>query len=220
MDINKKPQALPLKGKVLLGDSDTIIAKSCVKVKNQFISKSRLSQYKNLEEYVQNLQLSNEYYVPLSLVEIGLRNSLNIYFINRIGQNWLFNKAFIKPQLQVKIDLSKKILRQQNKEITQDNLIAELSFGFWILLLKKPYQEYMRYKDLKQIFPNINIEKDVLLNRHYFFTKINNIRLFRNKVFHFDKIINKKEFSNIKNDIYLILKYFDEELYGFALNEK
>lgn len=216
---NKKPQALPQKGKDLLGDSKLIIAKKCIKVKNQFISKSRLEQYDNLEEYVENIKFSSEFYIPLSLIEITFRNSLNLFFRKKVGENWLFDREFIKPQLKNKIDQSLKILKQQNKEITQDNLIAELSFGFWIMLLKKPYQEYLRFKDLKQIFPNMNKQESILLNRHYFFTLMNRIRLFRNKVFHFDKIINKKEFYNINDDINLMLNYFDEKLMGFVSND-
>ena len=164
--------------------------KDCINIKNKFISKSRMAQYDSIDEYIKNLQLSNQFYIPLSVLEISLRNSLNEFFNDKIGENWLFDKKFIKPQLQIKIDTAIKILKQQNKEISQDNIIAELSFGFWIMLLKKPFQEYLRYKDLKVIFPNISIEKDIKVNRHYIFTKVNNIRLFRNKVFHFDKIIN------------------------------
>ncbi|MDQ7084792.1 MAG: hypothetical protein Q9M36_07595 [Sulfurovum sp.] len=193
--------------------------KKCVKIKNQFISNSRLTQYSGVKEYIENIQLSNKFYVPLSLVEIGLRNSLNKLFISKVGEQWLFDKGFIKPQLQMKINSSIKMLKQQNKHITQDNLIAELSFRFWTMLLKKTYKEYLRYNDLKQIFPNIDIEKDKRVNRHYFFTKLNNIRIFRNKVFHFDKIINKEEYQNIENDIYLILQYFDDALYQFAKSD-
>jgi len=210
--LNKKPQALSQKDKDLLGDSELIIAKKCIKVKNQFVSKSRLKQYKNLEEYIENIRFSSEFYMPLSLVEIGLRNSLNQFFIERVDKNWLFDKKFIKPQLQNKINQSIKTLKQQNKQITQNNLIAELSFGFWVMLLKKPYQEYLRFKDLNQIFLNIDKKGAIVFNRHYFFTIINKIRLFRNKVFHFDKIINKKEYDNIQDDIYLILEYFDSKL--------
>ena len=220
MKRNKKPQALPQKGKDLLGDSGFIIAKKCIKVKNQFISKSRLKQYKNLEEYVENIKFSSEFYIPLSLIEITFRNSLNLFLIKKIGKNWLFDREFLKPQLQSKIYQSIKILKQQNKQITQDNLIAELSFGFWIMLLKKPYQEYLRFKDLKLIFPNMKKQEGMLLNRHYFFTEMNRIRLFRNKVFYFDKIINKKEFCNINDDINLMLSCFDDKLMKFVANEQ
>ncbi len=190
--------------------------RDCVNIKNNFITKSRMVQYSSIDEYIENLYLSKEFYIPLSILEVSLRNSLNSFFTKKVGENWLFDKIFIKPYMQDKIYTAIKILKQQDKKITQDNLMAELSFGFWILLLKKPFQEYLRYKDLKVIFPNIEIEKDLKVNRHYIFTKVNNIRLFRNKVFHFDKIINKEEYKNIQKDIYLILRYFDEKLYSFV----
>jgi len=189
----------------------------CNDIKKQFISLPRLKQYKSIDEYIQNIKLSQQFYIPLSVVEISLRNSLNMFFMQKVGKNWLLDKKFIKPYLQIKIDTAIKILKQQNKEITQDNLIAELSFGFWIMLLKKPFQEYFRYKDLKIIFPNITIEKDVIVNRHYIFTKLNKIRLFRNKIFHFDKILNKSEYQDMINDIELILKYFDDRLVNYVL---
>lgn len=194
--------------------------KECVNIRNKFISKSRMAQYNSMDEYIENLKLSNEFYIPLSIVEVSLRNSLNNFFIDKIGENWLFNEKFIQPQLQYKIDTAIKVLKQQDKNITQDNIIAELSFGFWIMLLKKPFQEYLRYKNLKEIFPNIIIEKDIKVTRHYIFTKINKIRLFRNKVFHFDKIINKSEYDSIKDDIYLIIKYFDNKLHDELMEKR
>ena len=39
-----------------------------------------MKQYKSIDEYFENLQLCKEYYIPLSLVEIALRNSLNCHY--------------------------------------------------------------------------------------------------------------------------------------------
>jgi hypothetical protein len=192
--------------------------KKCKTIQSQFISKSRLDNYNNLKEYRENILLSKSFYIPLSIVEISLKNSLNNYFVNTIGTNWLFDKNFIKPQLQNKINSAIVILEQnnklykKNKQINQNNLVSELSFGFWIMLLKKPYQQYLRYNDLKKIFPNLPSKKDKSINRHFVFTKLNNIRLFRNKVFHHDKIIGKIEYQNMINEIYEILSYFDKEI--------
>jgi len=193
-------------------------SEKCKQLKRQFISDTRLSNYKNFTEYILNLQLSKSLYLPLSIIEISLKNSMDNHFINIIGKDWLFNKSFIKPQLQYKIDNAIKILEQnnkiysKNKSLTHNNLMSELSFGFWIMLLKKPYQQYLRYNDLKQIFPNLPRTNDKNINRHFIFIKLNKIRLFRNKVFHYDKIINKKEYNNILNEIYEILSYFDSEI--------
>ena len=190
----------------------------CKSLKKQFISESRLGGYKNFNEYKENLLLSKSFYLPLSILEISLKNSIDNHFVNQIGIDWLFDKDFIKQQLQYKIDNAIKILNQNNKTynknkiLNHNNLMSELSFGFWIMLLKKPYQQYLRYNDLKQIFPNLPSSKDKKINRHFVFTELNKIRLFRNKVFHHDRIINKSEYKNMMSEIYEILNYFDEEI--------
>lgn len=196
--------------------------KKCKAIQKQFISKSRLDKYKSLKEYKNNILLSKDFYIPLSIIEISLKNSLDLYFISTIGQDWLFDKSFIKPQLQIKIDNAIRILHQnnklyyRNKQINHNNLISELSFGFWLMLLKKPYQQYLRYGNLKQIFPNLPSTQDKSINRHFIFIKLNNIRFFRNKVFHYDKIINKIEYKNMMDEIYEVLSYFDDEIVSIA----
>lgn len=192
--------------------------KKCKSLQEKFISNNRLQSYSGIKEYRENILFSKSFYVPLSILEVSLKNSLDDYFIKTTGTDWLFNKSFIKPQLQIKIDNAIKILNQnnklyaKNKQLNHNNLVSELSFGFWMMLLKKPYQKYLRYPDLKQIFPNLPSSKDKKINRHFIFTKLNNIRLFRNKVFHHDKIISKKEYENMMNEIYEVLSYFDEKI--------
>ena len=81
--------------------------------------------------------------------------------------------------------------------------------------LKKQFISNSRlnsYNDLKIIFPNLPTTKDKKINRHFIFAKLNKIRLFRNKVFHHDKIINKKEYENILAEIYEMLGYFDDNI--------
>ena len=192
--------------------------KKCKSLQEKYISKSRLQYYSSLKEYKKNILLSKNFYIPLSILEVSLKNSLDDYFIKTIGIDWLFDKSFIKPQLQLKIDNAIKILNQnnklyaKNKQLNHNNLVSELSFGFWMMLLKKPYQQYLRYSDLKQIFPNLPSKKDKSINRHFVFTKLNNIRLFRNKVFHHDKITSKTEYQNMMDEIYEVLSCFDDEI--------
>lgn len=186
--------------------------KKCIELKNKFISKSRMKQYRNINEYFENLKLCKDYYIPLSLVEIALRNSLNNHFKRKISQNWLLDTNFIQIQHKSKIDISIKLLKLEKKKIEQDNILAELSFGFFVTFFKSAYKNYFRYNELKQIFPNLPSSKDKSINRHFVFTKLNNIRLFRNKVFHHDKIISKQEYQNMMDEIYEVLSYFDEKI--------
>lgn len=74
----------------------------------------------------------------------------------------------------------------------------------------------MRLSDIKSIFPNLPSKKEKLITRDYINKKLNHIRKFRNRVFHYEKIINKAEYKNIKNDIFELLLYFDKDIYNLA----
>lgn len=186
--------------------------KSCDNKIKQFISYERFNNYINLDEYKLNIVQSKNMYIPLSLVEISLKNSITLFYSKKIGNDWLFDNEFLPIDLQKKVKIASETLLHKNKLVTIDNLVSELSFGFWIMLFKKYFSQYLRYKDLKSIFPNIDSNKNKRINRHYLFSKLNNIRHFRNKVFHHDKIIDKKEYENITSEIYEILSYFDDEI--------
>ena len=58
-------------------------------IQDKFISEKRLLNYKNFNEYKQNIYLSEKYYILLSIFEVTLRNSINSYFIIKISKKWL-----------------------------------------------------------------------------------------------------------------------------------
>lgn len=161
------------------------------KLKSKFISKKRLENYIDFDEYRQNIYLSEKYYILLSILEISLRNSVDEYFKRYISKDWLSNKILHRDTLYRIKEAENKIF-QRKEVLSHDKLIAELSFGFWTSLFRKSYSNMMRTKDIKQIFPNIPNKNE--------------------------KIINKKEYENIENDIYELLEYFDREIYVFAKN--
>lgn len=154
--------------------------KDCEKLKEQYISNGRLKSYKSYQEYFLNLKLAKEFYIPLSIVEISFRNSLNHFFNTKIGYDWLFRDDILQADAQ--------------RSITN------------------AYNSFLRYNDLKKIFPNLPSKQDKSINRHFIFVKLNSIRLFRNKVFHHDKIINKQKYENMKKEIYEVLSYFDKNI--------
>ena len=117
---------------------------------------------------------------------------------------------------------SKKKLSQRKEQISHDKIIAELSFGFWTSLFRKSYSNLFRINNIKSIFPCIPNKNKKLINRQILDTELNKIRKFRNRIFHYEKIINKSEYNDMKAEILEFLNYFDKEIYEFAkelLNE-
>jgi len=133
--------------------------KECNNKIEQFISIKRFENYSNLDEYKKNIVHSKKMYIPLSLVEISLKNSISFFYTKRIGDKWLFDDKFLPLDLQKKVKIASEILRHKNKLITRDTIISELSFGFWVMLLKKYFSHHLRYADLKIIFPNLTSSK-------------------------------------------------------------
>jgi len=191
-------------------------------VKLKFITQIRLKNYSNFEEYKQNLYDSEKYYILLSIFEISLRNSIDVYFKNKISNSWLDSDILHYDTIQ-RINEAKNKILQRKEKITYDKIIAELPFGFWTSLFRKSYTNLLRIKDIKFIFPNMVSKQQKLINRNILDKKLNNIRKFRNRIFHYEKIINKVEFENIENEIFELLLYFDKDIFNFAkelLNNK
>lgn len=181
----------------------------------QYISYSRLDAYKSIEEYKENILYSQEYYTLLCIFEISLRNSINKYFNSKFGENWNSHKFLHQDSLN-KIQEVQKRIKLSKKELTHEQIISELSFGFWSSLFRKSYTNDMRLTDLKYIFPNLPLKKDKLITRDYINKRLNHIRKFRNRIFHYEKIIDKVEYKNIKNDIFELLSYFNTDIYNLA----
>jgi len=118
---------------------------------------------------------------------------------------------------QKKIKEVNDTLKGRKETDSKEKVIAELNFGFWVSLFQKPYQNYFRTKDLRQIFPNMPQKKEIFLDREEIYKKLDHIRRFRNRVFHYEKVINKDHYNDIEKDIHFILAIFDDELADFAM---
>jgi len=186
-------------------------------LKLKYISEVRLSSYSDFEEYRQNLLISKDAYIPLSILEIALRNALDTYLTIKIGQDWHTDNTFLTHMAQKKIKEVNDTLKGRKETDSKEKVIAELNFGFWVSLFQKPYQNYFRTKDLRQIFPNMPQKKEIFLDREEIYKKLDHIRRFRNRVFHYEKVINKDHYNDIEKDIHFILAIFDDELADFAM---
>ena len=179
----------------------------------KYISTERFRSYSGIDEYLENLVFSKKAYIPLSILEISLKNSINDLLTDKLGENWLENKDFLTNDSLRKIEEAKKILYKRAELISKSKIIAELSFGFWVNLFKKPYEMKLRTKDIQKIFTNLPPKKEKMINREVIYKELNHIRNFRNRVFHYEKVINKDNYNQIFDEIDEVLFYFDKELF-------
>ena len=183
---------------------------------DQFISKERFGSYKNVDEYMDNLTFSKNSYIPLSVLEIALRNAIDRFLTLKIGEHWYEDISFLTKDSIKKVEEAKSVLQNRRESVSKNKIIAELSLGFWVNLFKKPYDKKLRINELKRIFPNLPSSKEKLINREVLYRELNHIRNFRNRVFHYEKVINKNNYNCVHSEIFEILSYFDSELKEFA----
>jgi hypothetical protein len=118
-----------------------------------FVSYTRFNSYNDIEYYKQNLLKSKDLYIPLSILEVSLRNSINNIFEKLYGAGWLINEAsFLKHKELEKIYNAKNKLKENKKQITKDKLVSELNFGFWTGLFQSAYKEKMRINHIQYYF--------------------------------------------------------------------
>lgn len=174
-----------------------------IEILERLFSKSRLETYyrlfpndkeKAIEYYQLNIQISESLYPLLSNFEIALRNSIhNSFSIHFKTENW-FEKINY-PELIDQIKVAKSKILLQKKEFTIDKLVSELTLGFWTALFNKKYAKDF-WKPLIYAFPMLEKEQK---HRNTIAFKLNNIRKFRNRIFHFEPICSELNILEINH---------------------
>lgn len=167
----------------------------------EVITPARLGAYGNgnnsilLNEYVYNLKLSESFYPALSLLEIALRNRICNAIDKFICKDWLLQELskqniLADKEYQKLLESANKI-KKAGKKITNDRLISEMTFGFWIHLFTKSYRPKLWDKKgvFEAVFPNY-AQKGTLREITPIQRDLLAILRLRNRIFHHEIIIN------------------------------
>ena len=188
----------------------------------QLLSVKRLETYykqfngnknKAIEYYQLNTQISESFYPLLSNLEIALRNSIHKSFSLRFGtESWFENIIF--QELKDHVNIAKSKITKSKLFLTNDKIVAELTFGFWTSLFNKQYAQLF-WKPLMFVFKDLEIE---LKHRDKIAYKLNNIRKFRNRIFHYEPICNDLIVLRLNyTSIIDILNWLDKDLVAWTL---
>lgn len=160
----------------------------------KLLSTKRLSTYyslfptdkeKAIEYYTFNTQISESLYPLLSNLEIVLRNSIhNSFSIHFKSAEWFLQ--FKQPELFDQVNVAKRKILAGHNLVTADKVVAELTFGFWTSLFNKQYAKYF-WKPLMYAFPLLDTADK---HRDKISYKLNHVRKFRNRIFHYEPICN------------------------------
>lgn len=161
----------------------------------QLISQKRLDKYQGMdtkkafEYHLYNSELSESFYPSISYFEIILRNKIDFVFSKYLGNDWLFDEQYILDKNIFAMETAKHKLSHDKKDANNKNhIISELSFGFWTFLFSSAYERVIWNKHPNILIEIFNEAKDKLILSKTA-ARINRVRIYRNKIFHYGSLL-------------------------------
>ena len=206
------------------------------------ISQSRLSTYKNhssctndkeiIINYVLNAKISENFYFLLQNLEVSLRNAIydsfkihyptsDFFFLHETDSRnrYKSNKEKHSRECWKMICAAKYNILSKRININDGKIISELNFGFWITILLSTDTKYtnMWRKIFIEVFPNYKIMTSIDNDKIIVGTMINQIRNFRNRIFHYEPIFNQANLNQIHEDIIKVLGWINKDIQELSM---
>lgn len=206
------------------------------------ISQTRLSTYKNhgtglsnkeaIINYVLNAKISENFYFLLQNLEVALRNAIYDSFKTHYPTNDFFfthetdsrNRYLQRKEKHSRecwkmICAAKYNILNRHSNINDGKMIAELNFGFWTKILLSTDTKYtnMWRRIFNDVFPNYNIVNSVDSDKVVVGTVIDQIRDFRNRIFHYEPIFNQANLNQIHEDIIKVLGWINKDMQELSI---
>lgn len=178
------------------------------------LSEKRLAKYKGISKedavacHLYNCELAESFYSSLSYFEIILRNKIDKVFSKYLGDDWILQEKYIIGRNQDNMKSALAHMKDTKKSSKDKNhIVSELSLGFWVYLFLPAYNDII-WKKHSQILQEIFDGSKNKLVLEVIFSKLNIIRMYRNKIFHYGSLLtdDKNPPARMHNLIYNIIK--------------
>ncbi|MCI2417012.1 hypothetical protein MOQ72_06215 [Saccharopolyspora sp. K220] len=155
--------------------------------------------------YDWNVEVSAAFFGPLHWLEVSLRNALNHRLRHRYGQDDWWSAAPLTDNGRLKVSRARRKLGQQKVgQFSPDDVVAELTFGFWVSLLSRVHDRMFWVPVLHKSFPNY------AGSRHALHGDFMGMLDFRNRVMHHEPIFYL-DLPEYHQRIYRLLGYLSPD---------
>ncbi len=172
---------------------------SAITTLTETISPDRLSTYlsasghnpeRALRLYMWNAQVGEAFHVPIQAVEVGLRNRINSALVATYGANWWENESFLGiANDERRGDIETVLRRIRNRDLQQSTsqVVAGLSFGFWVGMLQGEYNPPIWGAHLRTTFPSLPVTR----GRKSLAKSAGDVAFVRNRIWHHEPIFKR-----------------------------
>jgi hypothetical protein len=160
--------------------------------------------------------ISSHFFTLIQMIEVHLRNSIHKAATDKFKDNEWFNS--IPKSDKSKEQVSKAIEDSINNggyKYTSDDVISNLSFGFWVHMLHIDYgNPRVKEKNLWQskfdeAFPNAQKKGK---KRSALFSELGVLNKFRNRLYHHEPVWKQIKVNDINGAIDVLNKHYDRHV--------
>jgi hypothetical protein len=171
------------------------------------ISTDRLGTYlryagynitRSLDLYIWNARIGEAFHIPIQAVEVGLRNCIHHGLSAQYGDGWWQNNdlmAILDADRHADLTTVFRRIRNRDLELQTGQVVAGLSFGFWVGMLDGKY-------NIRTAFPYLPAGRA----RKSVFAEVGKIATLRNRISHHEPLF-ERDLSSDMATITLVLDW-------------
>ena len=155
--------------------------------------------------YRWNLQVSEAFLPALSCLEISMRNSMHEQLTAKYHRaDWWMSAPLDQHEIYALQRAWDDVRRRKEIVPRTDDIVAELSFSFWVSLLSRQYDRRFWVPALHKAFPHYHGSRRLLHDN------LDAMRRFRNRVMHHEPV-HHRHLAADHAKIYTLLGYIEPE---------
>lgn len=149
--------------------------------------------------YLWNARLGESFHFPIQTAEVALRNSVDEVLTHHIGPNWGTHPKFeslLDERAKQDLAVVKQRIKKRGQVADNGQIVAGLSFGFWVQILHKRYNPTIWSRHLSLGFPRLPNHVDL----RAIHTRAGSINRLRNRISHHEPLIRmniSQEYSEL-----------------------
>jgi len=193
-----KPMAGPVQQPLNGNEIAAILAAISPDRFNTYLRAAGFDQERALHLYLWNARLGEAFHMPIQAVEVSLRNGINVALSNVYTPNWWECKnLFDLLDEEQRGDLSTvlKRIRNRRQELYTGEVVAGLSFGFWVGILDGRYNPPIWGGQLIRAFPFFPAER----GRKSLHARVRDVATLRNRISHHEQLIGRDSLADFSN---------------------
>lgn len=169
--------------------------------------------FSKLLRYAWNVRLCEALYPSLQKLEVALRNAVHNELATARSPTWYAEPGILNSEGSRAVQEVVGKLKRNKKPVSPENIVADLSFGFWTSLFNVEYERTLYVPHLSRIFRRARgpFRKRKILSK-----RLNDIRLLRNRVFHHEPIWNRPRLLQAHNSILETIFWLNPDLHALV----